>query len=104
MPRTAKSSADSIGPANHCFRLRQEGAGYDRNLYTEVAVENSINYIHNNPVRKGLCEKPTDWKWSSARFYARTSPDWHDPDLPVLSGLPADWKGYELKGQDYYGK
>jgi REP element-mobilizing transposase RayT len=28
-----------------------------------------IEYIHLNPVRKGLVEKPEDWKYSSARNY-----------------------------------
>jgi hypothetical protein len=32
-----------------------------------------IEYIHNNPVRRGLCVNPTDWIWSSARFYAGVS-------------------------------
>ena len=42
-------------PDFHCFRLWQEGGGYDRNLYTREAVENSIHYLHDNPVRKGYC-------------------------------------------------
>ena len=25
-----------------------------------------IDYIHNNPVRRGLCAKPEGWLWSSA--------------------------------------
>jgi hypothetical protein len=29
-----------------------------------------IEYIHNNPVRRGLVQQPTEWVWSSARFYA----------------------------------
>lgn len=28
-----------------------------------------INYIHVNPVRKGLCETPEDWPWTSYRAY-----------------------------------
>jgi hypothetical protein len=26
--------------------------------------------MHRNPVKRGLVEKPQDWKWSSYRFYA----------------------------------
>ncbi|HEU4389053.1 MAG TPA: hypothetical protein VFV34_14730, partial [Blastocatellia bacterium] len=26
-----------------------------------------IAYIENNPVKSGLCKKPEDWRWSSAR-------------------------------------
>ena len=29
-----------------------------------------IDYLHNNPVRRGLVGEATDWPWSSARFYA----------------------------------
>ncbi len=31
----------------------------------------TLDYIHQNPVRKGLAEKAADWCWSSARAYAR---------------------------------
>ncbi len=29
-----------------------------------------VNYIHMNPVRAGLVERPQDYKWSSARWWA----------------------------------
>ena len=29
-----------------------------------------VEYIHLNPVRRGLVKKPEDWKWSSMREYA----------------------------------
>jgi REP-associated tyrosine transposase len=56
-------------PGVHCFRFWQEGGGYDRNLRSEVAVMAAMNYIHENPVRRGLCRGSTDWRWSSARHY-----------------------------------
>jgi REP element-mobilizing transposase RayT len=40
---------------------------WDRYVRDERHYWNSIRYIENNPVRAGLCEKPEDWKWSSAR-------------------------------------
>ena len=27
-------------------------------------------YMHRNPVKRGLAEKPEEWKWSSFRTYA----------------------------------
>jgi len=33
------------------------------------SVHTKINYIHNNPVRKGLVEWPSDYKYSSASYY-----------------------------------
>jgi putative transposase len=56
-------------PGIFCFRFWQAGGGYDRNLRSPTALAASINYIHENPVRRGLCQKPTDWQWSSARHY-----------------------------------
>jgi putative transposase len=29
-----------------------------------------VDYIHLNPVRRGLVAAPDDWTWSSARHYA----------------------------------
>ncbi|MCW3062524.1 MAG: hypothetical protein JWQ02_4345 [Capsulimonas sp.] len=51
------------------FRFWQRGGGYDRNLWSEDEISKTINYIHQNPVRRGLCERPAEWEWSSARGY-----------------------------------
>lgn len=74
-------------PGKTCFRFWQEGAGYDRNIETEEALHASINYIHNNPCRRGLCERAIDWKWSSARYYLLDPPGQQFPDLPFVHGL-----------------
>ena len=47
----------------------QPGGGYDRNLVTMKALVAAVQYIHANPVRRGLVVQPTDWEWSSARSY-----------------------------------
>jgi len=44
----------------------QSGGGYDRNITSPKALFSMIDYIHANPVRSGLVDRPTDWKWSSA--------------------------------------
>lgn len=74
-------------PGTYVFRFWQEGPGYDRNLSCEAAVQGSIDYIHMNPVRRGLCERAIDWKWSSARWYLTDGPSM-DADLPYIHGLP----------------
>lgn len=56
------------------YRFWQAGGGYDRNLWSPPAVWSSIEYIHMNPVKRGLCESPCDWLWSLARCYAETVP------------------------------
>lgn len=47
----------------------QPGGGYDRNIFSREALLSAIDYIHANPVRRGLVENPLDWEWSSARWW-----------------------------------
>ncbi|MEM7812270.1 MAG: transposase [Planctomycetota bacterium] len=75
-------------PGKSCFRFWQEGAGYDRNLRTPAAIGASIDYLHANPVRRGLCDRPTDWRWSSARFYADDGVSADGRDSPRITRLP----------------
>jgi putative transposase len=75
-------------PDKMCFRFWQEGSGFDRNLFNPRAIEASIHYIHENPVRRGLCERATDWHWSSARFYRADAPAAREADLPCIHGIP----------------
>ncbi len=32
-------------------------------------VEQKVNYVHANPVRNGLCEDASAYRWSSAQFW-----------------------------------
>jgi putative transposase len=54
-------------PGVSTFRFLQEGPGYDRNLREPDAILSAIDYIHQNPVRRNLCRRAIDWRWSSAR-------------------------------------
>lgn len=47
--------------------LWESGGGHDRNITTPLAKANAINYIHMNPVRKGLSSDIIDYRWTSAR-------------------------------------
>ena len=47
----------------------QIGGGYDRNIESYETLDSMIDYIHANPIRRGLTEKASDWKWSSSRWY-----------------------------------
>lgn len=46
------------------------GGGYDRNINSPEELEEKINYIHHNPVKRGLVARAVDWRWGSARWYA----------------------------------
>ncbi len=47
----------------------QPGRGYDRNIDNARTLQKMIDYIHLNPVRKGLVNCARDWKWSSAGWF-----------------------------------
>ncbi|OAI56512.1 hypothetical protein AYO47_08960 [Planctomyces sp. SCGC AG-212-M04] len=56
--------------AREVFQFWQPGTGYDENFWHVRPLREVIDYIHANPVRRGITERPTDWKWSSARAHA----------------------------------
>jgi len=42
---------------------------YDFPIESAEKYREKLEYVHLNPVRAGLVERPIDWKWSSARWY-----------------------------------
>ena len=65
---------------------------YDFNVWSEKRME-KLNYMHMNPVRRGLVDSPELWKWSSYREYALGEPgpvklkEW--PEVEIRIGLKA---------------
>ena len=41
---------------------------FDRYIRTSEHFQNTVKYIENNPVKAGLCNKPSEWPFSSAWF------------------------------------
>lgn len=67
-------------------RFWQAGGGFDRNVIQASTLLNMIDYIHANPVRKQLVERPRDWRWSSAAWFDDES------DIPLnVAPIPKDW-------------
>ena len=60
----------ATGQKHSPYHFWQDGGGYDRNLTSTDAMRASLDYIHNNPVRKSLVAYPEDWPWSSAKAWA----------------------------------
>lgn len=75
-------------PGQHCFRFWQEGPGFDRNIYSPKALQASVDYIHDNPSKRGLCNRAVDWKWSSARYYLLEPPTQQFEAFPFVHGVP----------------
>jgi putative transposase len=68
-------------------RFWQPGGGYDRNVLQTYTLRSMIEYIHNNPVRRGLVGKAEDWEWSSARWFMGLRPVKIEMDAQVLAEL-----------------
>jgi putative transposase len=43
---------------------------YDCNLDSYDDFIGALRYIHRNPTKRGLCDKPEEWRWSSFCHYA----------------------------------
>jgi putative transposase len=55
-----------IGEAEHFWQKRY----YDFNVRDYRQFMEKLRYIHRNPVKRGLCERPEEWEWSSFLHYA----------------------------------
>ena len=75
-PRFLAQMIDRQPNGKQSLRFWQRGGGYDHNLWTTDNVWEKIDYLHANPVKRGLVTRPQDWVWSSYGDYAgiRTGP------------------------------
>ena len=64
----------------------QSGGGYDRNITEPKTLMQIIDYIHMNPVRRGLVERANQWKWSSAAWFLGAG----TPPL-IPDRIPPEW-------------
>ena len=61
--------------------LWQDGK-YSLPLFSHTWIQEKVDYIHGNPVRAGLVERPADYPWSSFAAY--------HPELNVSSPVHVD--------------
>jgi len=47
---------------------------YDFNVYSHTKKNEKLDYMHANPVNRGLVKHPKDWPWSSWSSYSREEP------------------------------
>ena len=86
-PHSLPQMTDRRPNGESAVRFWQRGGGYDRNLTEPAKLYAEIDYVHMNPVRKGLVERPEDWPWSSAVTYAGES---DQPLRIAFDSLPND--------------
>ena len=71
------------------YRFWQTGGGYDRNLVGKELLE-KIVYVHANPIRWKLAERPCDYRWSSAAAYDGLSCIGPSVDFALLPPVDVD--------------
>jgi REP element-mobilizing transposase RayT len=47
---------------------------YDFNVWSYKKRKEKLEYMHGNPVKRGLVNHPKDWPWSSSLFYSGKGP------------------------------
>jgi hypothetical protein len=52
------------------YRFWQPGGRAESNIPDAWTLWGQIDYIHQSPVRAGLCERAEVWQWSSAAAHA----------------------------------
>jgi len=62
--------AASIDPNDPIWRARY----YDFNVFTIDKAREKLEYMHKNPVSKGLVESAEEWRHGSARWYLLKRP------------------------------
>lgn len=77
-------------------RFWLKGGGFDHNVRNEASFRKFVRYIHRNPTERGLVEEPSQWRFSSLRWWIGV----RDGELPCdpPPGDPRyweDWRGYQ---------
>ena len=67
--------------SNRDYQPWEEGS-HPQLIESEDVLRQKLEYIHNNPVKRGYVDRPEDWRYSSARIYA---------GRPGLLDVHRDW-------------
>jgi len=74
--RRPQRRRSALRPLHGPYRIWQRRF-YDLNVRSEKKRQEKLNYLHGNPVQRGMVTSPDLWPWSSFRFY------FHDSVLPM---------------------
>ena len=87
-----KLKLKKAGKRNHSYSVWQKKVK-SVDLWSQKFVLQKRNYVHQNPVRAGLCSHPAEWKWSSYLAYVR--PD--STGVPIEPDRPYYWTEEQLR-------
>ena len=72
MAAAVVSSTRQINKLRREAGILWQGRFFDRALRTVKEYHEKVEYIHLNPVKRGLVARPEEWKWSSVHDYNGT--------------------------------
>jgi len=78
-------------------RFWQAGSGHDENVAEPAALHALVDYIHLNPVRRGLVQRPEDWPWSSFRAWETLPAALLKVDRTLTETLEIPWTMRTIK-------
>ena len=103
VPEREDSLAALFGDAHRRYtRMINRREGWKGHLWQERFFSSpmdekhllaTVRYTELNPLRAGLCRKPTDWRWSSVHAHMRACDDALVTVAPMLE-LIQDWPRY----------
>ncbi|MBK1646163.1 transposase [Thiocapsa imhoffii] len=56
------------GKRESTYQVWEEGS-HPQRIEHEAVMRQKLDYVHNNPVKRGYVDLPEHWRWSSARDY-----------------------------------
>jgi len=63
-----RDAAQKAGRPQGSYKVWSDGTHPVALVSEQMAIQ-KLEYLHNNPIRKGLVELPEHWRYSSAAFY-----------------------------------
>jgi len=78
-------------PASNTLWMREY---WDRYIRDAEHYRKTVEYIHYNPVKAGLCDVAEAWPWSSARLFQEDAPG----SAPGIAGVPTPGSAGVLTG------
>lgn len=84
LPRIVQAWKGYTAKQINALRCRQ-GALWNKDYFDRYVRDarhlgNATRYVHWNPVRAGLVERPEDWRFGSARLVESLDSTWHIPE------------------------
>ena len=64
------------------YQVWEEGSK-PKEIHSDEMMLQKLEYMHNNPVKRGYVDDPVHWRYSSARSYA---------GMPALVNVLTDWR------------